>query len=335
MKKSVTFIMAAVILTCSVSFNAFGARTTAQASFGEMGITINGEAYDARPLIIEGTSYFPVRTLAYALNCSVEWNSETKNIYITSQSEPVEEEEYSQTKDGTYGTKTAIFDDDVTLYANGKLVDTAVAIVDDRSYVPIKQIAEALGKRATWYSETRTIEIVNPETAVIDDSIKDYYIYDLPEITSDDDYIIGNWKGTVARQYGDTYTEYQIELFISEDTDGPIWSVLPGEETSSRKLYDVVQKMTVVSDSESPETVGDYTIVSCDGWYHNDTKSFSTEEGPYLYVYDADNPANSYVPDYGAEDGGFSYYELKGEILYFTGSYVGYISTANGALTRF
>jgi len=236
-KRFLIFLIA--VITAFMSVNVFAARRTAPAKFSDSGFYINDKKYDVSPLIIEGTSYFPVRTVAYALNCTVDWKSDTKKIILTSQGEKVPQEDFLQNTDGV---KTAIFDDEVAIYADGKYVPVSVAIVDDRSYIPIKKVAEAMGKRADWYPDERKVVIVNSQIADIDDSIKAYYIYDLPEPKSKEDYIIGNWFGYTNFNNGQTN---KIQLFISKNTDG---------------TFKIITKGTVEKCNENPEVVGNYYI---------------------------------------------------------------------------
>lgn len=242
-------LFTSVVLLISLSPVAVNAgRTTAAAVFSDIGITINGEKYDMRPVIINGSSYFPVRTISYALNCKTNWIADTKSIIIESVSEKVGEDTFEQGS----GEATAIFEDAVSLTANGKKVDTPIAIINDRSYVPIKKVAEAMGKRATWYEDTRTIQIVNPQTAEVDDDIKDYYVYDLPEIKTQEDYLVGNWRG-----YINTWADFKYEYFISKNADG---------------TYKVIVTQTLTNDPSGKydDFIGAKSINECTGIYDSE-----------------------------------------------------------------
>lgn len=48
---------------------------------------------------------------------------------------------------------------DIRLKVNGKTVDADIKIVNDTSYVPLRVVAETLGAKVTWNTDTRTIEI--------------------------------------------------------------------------------------------------------------------------------------------------------------------------------
>ncbi|GEM_PF-4450393 len=233
--------VACVIMIAFPLGNVYAARTTATAAFSNIGMTINGEEFNMRPVIIDGVSYFPVRTIGYALNCKTEWISEPKQIILTSAGEKVGYDSFEQGD----GLATAIFDDSITLTADGKNVQTPIAIINDRSYVPIKVVAEAMGKRATWDADTRTIQIVNPQTVKVDESIKDYYVYDLPEVKSQEDYLVGNWVGYVNRTNDG---RAKAEWFISKNSNNT-YKVIYKKTLESNKSY--IVQLTAVYDSET------------------------------------------------------------------------------------
>ena len=250
--KAFSLLLASVMLSVSaLPANVYAGRRTAQATFSSIGMTINGESFDMRP-IIDGVSYFPVRTIGYALNCRTEWIADTKSIILTSVGEKVGYDSFEQGD----GTATAIFEDSISITADGKLVEVPVPIINDRSYVPIKAVAEAMGKRATWDGDTRTIQIVNPQTVKVDDDIKDYYVYDLPEIKSQEDYLVGNWKGTL-----DWWATFDFEYFIRKNTDG---------------TYTVTYKQTIREDTKNyREYIGNYAVAECKAIFDKETSKLT------------------------------------------------------------
>lgn len=315
LKKQISIIISLVILIISVSpLNTFASRRTEKAVFSSIGITINGKEYNVRPVIINDVSYFPVRTIGYALNCTTQWQSDPKKIILTSQKDPVNEDSFSQSKDGTYGDKTAIFDNEIVLTANGKVIDSPVAIVDDRSYVPVKAVAEAMGKRATWYADTKTIQIVNPDTAKVDDSIKDYYVYDLPEIKNNADYLVGNWRGSSKDKFSVGYTRcMDDEFFISKNSDG----------TYKVIAKNTITKYTLSSGKEDYSFAGKSAVVELKGYFDPETNYFTTEFVKMIYC-DETLGAVGYAPDT---------FLLKDEILIWLDG--GQEADTTGSLERF
>ncbi len=270
------------------SISVYASRTTEVASFSDINITINGVEYNMHPAIINGVSYFPVRTIGYALNCKTDWISETKTIILKSQTEKLSDESFIQQSN----KQTAIFDTDISLIADGKTVNTPIAIINDRSYVPVKAVAEAMGKRATWYEESRTIQIVNPQTA---DNTSEYYVSDLPQIQSEEDYLVGNWKGMLYFGSGQAHIE---EIHISKNNDGSYKLITKG----------------IVQGSESTFTV-------------YESKAYYDKESHILKA--------SFVREIDGNMGGIdhdNYYELKDEILRY---HSGDSTVTGGSLERF
>lgn len=50
-------------------------------------LVIDGRNSVQKPIIIDGISYLPVRTLAEALNFDVDWDMETRTVTVTQKSD--------------------------------------------------------------------------------------------------------------------------------------------------------------------------------------------------------------------------------------------------------
>lgn len=92
---------------------------------------------DAKPFIDENErTQVPIRAVAELLNCAVDWNQETQTVTITKDN--------GDTVALTIGSRDII--------VNGKSVemDTEAIISNDRAYIPVRFIAEALGLEVEW-----------------------------------------------------------------------------------------------------------------------------------------------------------------------------------------
>jgi hypothetical protein len=78
-----------------------------------------------------GRVQVPVRYVAEMLDCVVNWNDEARTVTISTN--------YGKTIDIEIGNRTVITDDTQIE------MDTEAEIVNDRTYVPIRYVAEALG----------------------------------------------------------------------------------------------------------------------------------------------------------------------------------------------
>ena len=129
MKKFLGIILA-VFMLATVAFAA------------DITVTLNGEAIDfadQAPEIVEGRTLVPLRAIFEALGASVEWDQATKTV--TSSMDDVT-------------IKLTIGDN--TLYRNGeaKVLDVPAQILNSRTMVPARAIAEAYGVDVQWDSAT-------------------------------------------------------------------------------------------------------------------------------------------------------------------------------------
>ena len=114
----------------------------------DVSVTVDGKRVvfpDAKPFIDEnGRTLIPVRFVTEDLGATVEWNVQDREVYIT--------------KDGVY---IMIRIDQKMILVNGrtKAMDTKAIIKDDRTYMPIRYVAEELGATVGWDASTRTVII--------------------------------------------------------------------------------------------------------------------------------------------------------------------------------
>ena len=109
-------------------------------------IVKNGVAseLDVPAQIINSRTMVPLRAIFEALGATVEWNDATRTV--TSE------------KDGTTVKLTI---GEANIYVNGqaKALDVPAQIVDSRTLVPARAVAEAYGCNVGWDNDTRTVTI--------------------------------------------------------------------------------------------------------------------------------------------------------------------------------
>ncbi len=113
--------------------------------YQEVNLVIDGivQKFDPPPIIIDGTSYVPVRPVSEALGASVWWNSESKTVGINKED-----------------TKIAFIIGADTARVNGEEVPTPKSrIINNTTYVPIRFISEVLQYQVDWDSSTKTVSI--------------------------------------------------------------------------------------------------------------------------------------------------------------------------------
>ena len=163
------------LVTCSVMLftsAVFAENTEVQENNNpDIQIVINGEKITPKdvngkivnPFLLEGTTYLPVRAVSEALGQKVEWDGENRVVYIG--------EKGASAFDGSEIIKIVINGaltepKDV----NGKVVNPF--LIDGTTYVPIRAITEALGKKIDWDGETKTIYITGDIYEVDLESLK-------------------------------------------------------------------------------------------------------------------------------------------------------------------
>jgi hypothetical protein len=112
----------------------------------EIQIILNGQPLvtDVSPIIVNGRTLLPLRSILEALGATVEWNSTTRTVTATKGS-----------------TIIQLVIDSSTATVNGtpQTLDVPAQIKDGRTLVPVRFLAETFGATVLWDGVTRTITI--------------------------------------------------------------------------------------------------------------------------------------------------------------------------------
>lgn len=110
------------------------------------GSVIDCASYGQQATIVEGRTLVPLRAIFEALGAGVEWNQETKTVTSV-----LDETEIKL----TIGEKT--------LYKNGEKIelDVPALIMNNRTLVPARAVAESFGVEVDWDSKTRTVLLMS------------------------------------------------------------------------------------------------------------------------------------------------------------------------------
>lgn len=117
-------------------------------------IRINGELLqsDVDPIIQNGRTLVPLRAIFEALDIDVEWIEETRTIIGSKEKNSIVLQ--------IDNIKAAVNNEEISL-------DTAAIIVDGRTLVPVRFIAEATGRKVSW--REASYEEANRIVDIIDD----------------------------------------------------------------------------------------------------------------------------------------------------------------------
>jgi len=121
------------------------------ASEDELNVELNGEQIEfgeTEPTIIDGRTVLPARTILEALGLEIGWDAKTKTVT---------------------GTRKGL---DIVLQINStkawvnnvaQTLDVPATIIDGRTYLPVRFIAESTGCTVGWDAETKTVSITSEE----------------------------------------------------------------------------------------------------------------------------------------------------------------------------
>lgn len=118
----------------------------------EVKISIDGKAMapkDMPAVIIDGRTMLPMRQIAQELGCEVTWNEAAKQIYVMRGSDII-----------------VFIVDSKAGYENGKefTMDVPATIVNDRTMLPVRALADALHLNIKWDDPNRTVIINSGDT---------------------------------------------------------------------------------------------------------------------------------------------------------------------------
>jgi hypothetical protein len=116
-------------------------------------LVINGSPVivDSPPVIEQGRTLVPARALVEALGYIVAWESSSRTVDI------YEQKSFNCVISLTIDNDTAYVYNEVEQRREEVLLDVPAKIINDRTMIPARFIAEALGCLVDWESETRTV----------------------------------------------------------------------------------------------------------------------------------------------------------------------------------
>ena len=102
---------------------------------------------DVAPVIVNDRTMVPVRFIAEAMGGTVDWNSDSQTAYITYNGSLVE---------------VPIQADIILVNGEAVTIDTPSQIINDRTMIPLRAVAEGLGLDVGYDNNTRTITLTQP-----------------------------------------------------------------------------------------------------------------------------------------------------------------------------
>ena len=102
--------------------------------------------FDVAPVIIEGRTMVPLRTIFEALGAEITWNGDTRTVIVNKGN-----------------TEISLKLDSKEAIVNGKKVslDVPACAISGRTMVPARFVSESLGCDVDWDRNTKTINITS------------------------------------------------------------------------------------------------------------------------------------------------------------------------------
>lgn len=100
------------------------------------------------PMIIDGRTLIPVRAMIEALNGSVSWDSDTQTATLNHDDDEIRL---------TINSSTAYFNNEE------KTIDVSPVIINGRTMLPVRFIAESFGFEISWNENEKSITVVKSE----------------------------------------------------------------------------------------------------------------------------------------------------------------------------
>lgn len=126
-------------------------------SSGSIRILVNNVPVqpDVPPQIINNRTMVPVRFVAQALHCQVEWNEATRTVVITSPGRQ-------------RATPPLNNSGQIRILVDGRMIqpDVPPLLINNRTMVPVRFVAEALGARVEWNQAEQTVIITSEDKTV-------------------------------------------------------------------------------------------------------------------------------------------------------------------------
>lgn len=241
MKKAISVVLVVIMLVMAMSNIAFAQ--------GDITVNVNGKvlAFDVQPQIINDRTMVPMRGIFEALGATVEWNDATKTVTAT---------------DGMSFVEITIGSTTIKVNGAETTIDTAPCIVDGRTLVPARFVAEAMGCEVGWDAATRTVYITKQEIVFYEDTIIPDYgkLYNLEPF----DTVVRKDSGDILRNYRVNKGNYAKDYIAFLEKNG--WTFLRetnGYFLGKAKVYNHAQSKHYVLVIEAVSgTASDMVIIS-------------------------------------------------------------------------
>lgn len=112
----------------------------------EISVTINGKVlfFDQPPVLTDGRTLVPLRAIFTELGADIQWDDATKTVTATKGENVI----IMQIGNAAY-----------TVNGEQKTLDVPAQLINDRTLIPVRAVAESFNCTVNWQDETKTVEI--------------------------------------------------------------------------------------------------------------------------------------------------------------------------------
>ena len=167
--------------------------------------------FDVPPVIKQGRTLIPVRAITNGMGAEVDWDAETKLITITRDEITIE---------FTLGEMSLWVWDGESPDPEEVVMDYPAMLISNRTFVPLRFIAEALGDKVGYDKDTGDIDVLKPLDMPSRPILEDY-IAEWDAVDEAGDYRLrlfheGEWLKTVVVEDGEDLS-YDFESDMVDD----------------------------------------------------------------------------------------------------------------------
>lgn len=149
MKKFIAITLSAVMLSSSI------------VSANDIGVQLNGEAVEFKtqaPVISNGRTLIPLRSIFEKLGYTINWNADTKTAVLTNDTTTIE-----------------VTVNSYDIVANGEVIksDVPAQIINNTMMLPLRAVTELSGAEVNWDNASKTVFITYDKSSPVTDTDAD------------------------------------------------------------------------------------------------------------------------------------------------------------------
>ena len=209
-------------------------------------MTVNGvekpiDDEGSTPVIVDGRTLLPIRAVVEEMGGSVSWNGDTKTVTLNYDSDEI---------------KLVIDSTNAELNGETQTLDVAPVIMNDRTMLPIRFIAESFKFNVDWTQETQTVTITKPSN--------------ISELSATQE--PANGGKTLVVYYSASGSTERVAGYIAKAANADIFKLEPVNEYTSDDL-DWTDDSSRVNEEHDDESKRDIELVSTNvpNWSDYDT----------------------------------------------------------------